>query len=258
MDALHQVRAVALTDYATVAASVGLDPVEMLSRAGLSAAQLADPETRLAATSVEELLEESAELSGCEDFAMRMAERRTFQSLGGITSILERRPTLREVVITTIRLKRQLNDVFELDIFDGTDRSFIRVSVLPQFGGRQATDLVTAMTHILLRGASGGGWAPLTVHLSHEAPEETGRFERFFNAPVQFAELTNGFECDRDALDHRCGGNPLMAAAELVSILEVQICALSQSRGSEEAANELSALLADVTNELRNITDGRE
>jgi hypothetical protein len=206
---------------------------------------------------VAQLLEDSAELSGCEDFAIRMAERRSFQSLGGLAAILERHTSLRGVVSTTRKLRRQLNDVFELDIVDGADQSFIQVSVLPHFAGRQATDLVTAMTHVLLRGASNGGWTPLAVYLNHQAPKEGARFERFFGAPVEFGTLTNGFHCDRQTLDRAWGGNPLVAAAELVSILEERIANLSQASASLEEVNDLKALLAEVAAEIGNIADSK-
>lgn len=219
---------------------------------------LAEPETRLAATPVAKLLEDSAKLSGCEDFAIRLAERRTFRSLGGIAPILERRTSLREVVSTTVKLKRQLNDVFDLQIIDDPCRSFIQVGVLPQFGGRQATDLVAAITHILLRGASRDGWRPLGVHLNHETPKNTARFDRFFGAPVKFGQPTNGFQCERNALDRPWAGNALVAAAELVLVLEARIGRLALSPGSDEAVGELKALLADVAAEIRHIADRRD
>lgn len=258
MEALHQVRAVALTDYARVAASVGLDPLKMLAAAGLTPDALAEPETRIAATTVVKLLEDSADQSGCDDFGLRMAERRTYESLGPTAPVFERLSSLREVVATAVKLKRQLNDIFELEIVDAADRSFVLVSILPQFAQIQVTDLMTAMAHVLFQGASRGGWTPIVVLLDHDAPKKTDRFERFFGAPVKFGQTKNGFECEREALDRPWAGNPLAAAAELVSILEAQISHLSGRLGTGEAINELKTLLLEIATHLRNITDGRD
>jgi hypothetical protein len=254
--ALHEVRAVALTDYSTIASSVGLDPLAMLEAAGLTAAMLADPETRLPATAVAGLLEQSALAAGCEDFALRIARCRTYESLGGVAPILERLGCIREIIATTMKLRRQLNDVFSLDIVEHASPCLIVVHVLPQFGTTQARILTVAVTHILLRGATRGGWTPLAVHFRHRAPTDRSEFERFFRAPLHFSSRFDGFECTPETLDRPYGGNPLVAAADIALMIQAQLDRASPGTVPPEIAKELEDLLKEIRTEIGKITDG--
>jgi len=74
---MHQMRAVSLSSYLEVAASVGLDGQRLLRQAGISPETLADPEQRLPARVAIGLVDRSAELSGCESFGLQMAAART-------------------------------------------------------------------------------------------------------------------------------------------------------------------------------------
>lgn len=71
-----QVRSVTLADYLRVSRSVGLDPYEMLREVDIDARLLDVPETRLPASAVVRLLEDSAGRSGMESFGLLLAEAR--------------------------------------------------------------------------------------------------------------------------------------------------------------------------------------
>lgn len=62
---LRQMRAATLTSFGEVARFVGLDPFELMRDLGIKPADLEDPENRIAARLVINLLEESAKRSGC-------------------------------------------------------------------------------------------------------------------------------------------------------------------------------------------------
>src|SRR6186713_777601 len=95
---MHQMRAVTLTGYLEVAARVGLDGARMLRQSGIQPELLSSPETRVPANAVIDLVERSAELSGCENFGLLMAETRSFADLGPLALLLERLPNLREIM----------------------------------------------------------------------------------------------------------------------------------------------------------------
>ena len=200
MVALHQARAVSLTGYIEVARFVGLDPYAMLLSVGLHPTMLEDPEARISGNQLVQLLGESARRSGCESFGLLMAECRTFESLGAIALLLEQLGSIREALELTAHYRRHLNDLFFIEIEDG-DPALIRTALLPQFACQQATDLLVAMAHVMLAGASRQRWRPLAVHLRHPAPKDMTVFRRFFPAPVQFGSSFDGFECDAEALD---------------------------------------------------------
>lgn len=250
LKALHRVRAVALTDYAIVARAVGLDATAMLENFGLNSSMLADSEARLPAQSVAKLLEASARASRRDDFGVLMAKRRTFKSLGPIAKVLTRLGSLREIIDAASALRRQMNDVFELEIRDGEARAeSVVVKVLPQFAGSQALYLITAMTHVLLRGASHGAWKPKCVHFPTPRVSDPFKFELFFGAPVKFGEAICAFECERGTLDRQFRDDPLTAASELMSSIRDKLMRLEP--GDQPEVTELRTLLEHIQLQLR-------
>src|SRR5687768_11849275 len=71
---VSKVRAASLSHYLEVAESVGLDPLPPLRAAGISRAWLAVPDHSVPTDAVVNLLDASAAASGCESFALRMAQ----------------------------------------------------------------------------------------------------------------------------------------------------------------------------------------
>src|SRR6478672_4430317 len=105
---MARMRGAALTRYAEVANEVGLDPRAMLRRLGIDSRVLAEPERRVPAESVLDLLELSAEVSGCETFGLRMALGRRLPDYGPISLVLAHQKTLREALRVLVRYQRML------------------------------------------------------------------------------------------------------------------------------------------------------
>jgi AraC-like DNA-binding protein len=207
---MHQIRAVTLSGYLEVAAATGLDGAAMLRRAGLSQEALRDPEYRVPAIAAVRLIERSAAESGREDFGLLMAERRSFASLGPVAMLLERLPNLREIVRTTIAFQRHFNDIVEFALEDSGDACLIRLDLSPGYIGPRSVDLLVGVVARMLSGATGGSWGPEAVHLKHAAPHNPAPWRRFFGAPVEFADVFNGFSTSREAI---LRPNPLVDAA---------------------------------------------
>ncbi|HEU4652162.1 MAG TPA: AraC family transcriptional regulator ligand-binding domain-containing protein, partial [Croceibacterium sp.] len=169
---MHQMRAVTLSGYIEVAHAVGLDGARMLRQAGIAQESLDDPENRLPAGAVVRLLDRSAEESGCENFGLLMAERRTFASLGPVSLLLERLPNLRAVVRTSIVFQRHLNDVVSISLEDDGDTCLIKLDLWPEYWGAQMIDLLVGIAYQVLSGASGRRWKPDCVHTIRKAPED--------------------------------------------------------------------------------------
>jgi Arabinose-binding domain of AraC transcription regulator, N-term len=98
------IRSASLVDYPEVARSSGLDPYKMLERVGLPRSCLRNPDLRISADAVAELLEASASAAGAEDFALRLAQRRGLSNLGQLASIVREQPTVRKVLIQYLGL----------------------------------------------------------------------------------------------------------------------------------------------------------
>lgn len=193
-------RAATLTGYIEVARFVGLDPFAMLAEAGIAPDFLSDPEHRHAAGSIVSLLELSAQRSGCESFGLLLAQSRSFSELGPLSLLLERLPTVRDVVAALSSYRRHFNDIVNI-VLEDDEPSVIRVEILPEFAGTQTVDFTVARLYRILFGASGGRWVPLCLHLVRTAPAVDCEFRRFFPFERGFADLFSGFSCTSASLD---------------------------------------------------------
>jgi len=197
------VRAVSLSCYIEVASFLGLDAYEMLRGAQLTPQMIADPESRIPARSVCNLLEDSARASSCMTFGLAMAECRTFASLGPLSLLLEHLGSAREIIEALTEYRRHLNDVIILGVDDSDSEEFIRVELLADFATPQAADLAIGVAYVALRGASRFRWQPLEIHFSHVAPDDRAPYERVFGVPVIFGSEFNGFMSSRKSMETR-------------------------------------------------------
>lgn len=197
---LPQIRAVTLTSYSEVASHVGVDPYQLLKHAHLTPEMIAEPENRIPAQAVCELLEESARASNCPTFGLAMAESRTFASLGPLSLLLEHLGSIAEVIDALTEFRRHLNDVIILGVEEDEGEPVLRVELVANYATPQTADLALGVAYVALRGASRFRWHPLEVHFTHPAPEDFTRFNRFFAVPVCFASTFNGFSCSQDSM----------------------------------------------------------
>ncbi|MFT4027457.1 MAG: AraC family transcriptional regulator [Novosphingobium sp.] len=198
---MHELRAGMLTSYLEVAESAGLDGYWMLRHAGIPPAALTDPETRVPAQSVVRLFEKSAQRSGCDNFGLLLAERRSFASLGPIALLLDRLGTVREMMHALIAFRRHMNDIITVDLEDDGETGLIRLGFMPDYAKVQVTDFAIALGYRVLTGASHGAWAPAAVHLTRPAPEDLTAWRRYFPMRIEFGSLFDGFTCASAALD---------------------------------------------------------
>lgn len=209
---MHEIRAATLSVYLDVANQVGLDGYWMLRHAGIPASSLENPDNRLPAAIVVRLLEQSARRTGREDFGLLMAESRNFASLGPIALLLDRLANIREVIGALGRYRRLMNDIVMIDLEEAGETALIKIGFIPEFAKVQMSDFAVALGCNVLSGASRGNWRPGTVHLTRQLPSDPTPWRRFFQAPVEFDSLFNGFACPASALDiANPNADPLMA-----------------------------------------------
>jgi AraC-like DNA-binding protein len=190
---MHQMRAVTLTGYLEVAASVGLDGPRMMRQAGIAPEALSNPETRLPANAIIDLVERSAELSGCENFGLLMAETRSFADLGPLALLLERLPNVREIMRAASDFQRHMNDVLTPSVEDVGDACLIRLDFEPGFWSVQMFDHAVGAGYRILTAATDGVWKPDCAHLVHKAPADLAPWRRVVPVPVEFDASFNGF-----------------------------------------------------------------
>ncbi len=197
------VRAAALSGYAEVSRALGVDPQALLKRAGLDIGHLAPQDRWIPGAAVAQVLELSAALSGCEDFALRMVERRRFANLGPISLVVREEPDVRSALALLVRYEHMINEVLRLRLVEDDGLATVRVSLdfSEAVEARQATELAVGVTHRVLRGLLPERWRPIAVYFAHRAPAEVSTHCRLFGPVVEFDREFNGivfFAADLD------------------------------------------------------------
>lgn len=200
---IHLVRSASLNGYTDLMRSLGWDPLPLLSRAGITMRSLEDPENRLSAEAVSALLEDSALVTGAEDFALRLAARRTLANLGPISLILKEEPTPRMALDTLCRYLRLLNASLITELIPTGETVTIREVMLvrPANSMRQSMELAVAVMYRILLELIGPQWRPLQVCFDHRAPRDITPHKHFFGPTVAFNQDFNGIVCAKSELD---------------------------------------------------------
>ena len=176
------IRCASLDGFVELAQSLGLDPARQVARAGLDMADLAAPEKWIPAAAAAWLLEMSAEDSGCEDFSLRLSERRRLAMLGPLSVVLREEPDLRSALLLLIRYEYSYNEAISLQLAEANGLATIRVWL--GFGEpaptRQGLELAVASLLGVIRLLVRADWQAQAVCFSHSAPERLGTHRRLF------------------------------------------------------------------------------
>ena len=209
-----------MTHYAEVARNVGLDPQRMLREVGLTLALLDDPDRRVPFASVVRLLENSARMSGCATFGLRMAESRQLSDFGAVSLLLSHQCTLRDALKVAIEYQHLLNESLALHISEEAgDTVILREEVVTEYAdgeSRQAMELALAILFRMCAALLGANWRPYSVNFTSEAPADLQPFARLFGRTfgcrLEFGSEFNGVVCSTADLDRpNPSADPTMA-----------------------------------------------
>ncbi len=207
------IRSASLTHYAELARACGLDPLRMVAEAGLPSDCLREPDLKIPADAVRELLERSAQRSGLETFGLRLAETRRLSNLGPLALLVREEATLRGALDALARYGALHNQALFLHIEEVGTQVVLRQEMVVGRGVpmRQSTELALGVFFRLLRVLLGPGWTPRRVCFTHTAPADRSVHERLFGPRVEFSHDFNGIVCtagDLDALNP--GADPVI------------------------------------------------
>ncbi|MFJ4291818.1 AraC family transcriptional regulator ligand-binding domain-containing protein [Cupriavidus sp. NPDC089707] len=191
------VRSASLTNYAALASAAGLDPVAMLESVGLDPACLHNPDLKISGTATGMLLEKSAQLSGWQDFGLRLAETRQFPVLGPLALLVREQATLRQAMEVLMRYMQLHNESLHLWLQEDGLTVQIQLEYLGRGSSpvRQAMELSMAMLFRLLKQALPENWRARSICFMHCAPSDTRAARRVFSQPVQYGADFNGIVC---------------------------------------------------------------
>ena len=191
------IRSASLHGYADLVKSLGHDPAVLVRAAGLSARLLDDPETLIPIHAVRELLEVAARTTGTQDFALRLAARRSLSHLGPISLVLQQEPTPRQALDTLCRYLKLLSAGMFVRIEDAGSGVLVRQDLVPIAGMamRQSMELAVGVMFRVLRELIGAQWRPQQVSFVHRAPADASAHRAFFGVTPLFDQPFNGMVC---------------------------------------------------------------
>ena len=198
-----QVRMAALTGYIDVSRALGVDPAELLKRVGLDIGYFTTQDRWIPSGAVARLLEISAAASGCEDFGVRMAERRRFANLGPISLVLREEPDVRSALALLIRYQHTFNEALHMRLTEENGLATVRayLDFGEQVEHRQSIELSVGALHQVLRSLLPERWQPAAVYFAHRAPAQTSVHCHLFGPVVEWGREFDGivfFAADLD------------------------------------------------------------
>ena len=203
--ALELVRAAVLSGYTTVAHELGLDYPRLLKKAGLTPSVLSHPEQLISAGAAIHLLEESARLSSCPTFGLKMALQRDVADMGMISVLMALQPSLGNVIRIVDYYRGFLVPIIALDVERHGDIAVIVLDLIlsPTEPHRQATELLLGTAALAARAVMGEQWAPESVHFAYPKPSNSDliEYQRMFRSELEFNANLNGLTVTRVDLD---------------------------------------------------------
>ncbi|OTG91186.1 AraC family transcriptional regulator [Acinetobacter sp. ANC 3832] len=195
--------AAVLKNYLDVSQQLDVNAHHLLSSVGLNLTQLNDTKQRIPVDKAIDLLEQSAQISGCEVFGLRMAEQRQLSDFGEISLLLSYQHTLRDALQTIVRYRNLLNNALAIYIEEVGNTVIIREEVVTTASvySRQSTELALGITHRLCAALLSQKWKPLSIHFTHSAPSDLAAHKRFFGCSLEFGSEFNGIVCTATDLD---------------------------------------------------------
>ena len=201
MRKLH--RSACLTNYAELAQAFHLFPLEQLRRVNINPACLTNPDTTVPGSALIQLLENSTQAAGVENFGLRMAEERRISNLGPLAVVLRSQPTMRKA-LEAMRDYAHLQAEEVTLFFEEKDGVLIiheeLMSERPE-PMRQATELSLGVLFRTLRVLLGDEWRPSAVCFRHPAPRDLSVHRRVFDTRLQFNSNIDGIICRAANLD---------------------------------------------------------
>lgn len=190
------VRAAALTGFRALCRSYGLDAAPILREVGLPTRAEDQPDLRVPAEALNRALESAAELSGAEDFGLRLAQLRGFSNLGPVTVLARDEPDMRSALDVFIAYLPLHNEALDVTLTMEGDIAILSCAIATPGSKVQATDVAVAMLHRILRQLLGGDWAPQMVCLERLPPVRAAHFQRVLGRRIEFAQDFSGIVFD--------------------------------------------------------------
>ena len=201
-------RSASLTNYAAMAQAAGLNALEMLREVGIDHECLKDPDLRVPSEAIGQLLENSAERSGWQDFGVRLAESRPFLVLGPLAFLVREQSNVRASLQMLAGYMHLHNESLQLWLEEDAQQARLCFDhVGRRSPTRQSLGLSITVVYRFLKQALPEGWEPDRVCFMHEAPRDLRAIRRVFSNRASYGEAINGIVLKRADLERPLSTN---------------------------------------------------
>ncbi|CAG4883699.1 Transcriptional regulator, AraC family [Georgfuchsia toluolica] len=216
-------RSACLTNYEEVAKALHISPLEQLRRVNINSACLTNPDIKIPVSAFIQLMENSAQAAGVENFGLRMAEGRKLSNLGPLAVVLRSQSTMRKA-LEALRNYSHLQAEAVSFLFEENDGILIiREELMPDRPEpiRQATELSLGVLYRALHVLLGDEWRPSAVCFRHPPPNDMSVHRRVFDSRLQFNSNIDGIICRASNLDDPLPNYDPETARYLQKLLDV-------------------------------------
>ena len=180
----------------------GADPGNVLRRAGLEPDAFSDPDNALPYSALGRLIGECVRATGREDFGLCVGARMGATAIGLTGLVSLHAPTVRDA-LEVIAAGLKTSDTGGALVLEtrGAEACARYVITAPDVeGADQIVDGAVAILVNTLRAVCGPAWRASRVSLTRDPPRSKAPFNRFFDAPVEFAAPLAGVTFDAATL----------------------------------------------------------
>jgi AraC-like DNA-binding protein len=198
------IRSTLLAGYSQLTKSLGGQPQRLMRASGINPRVETDEDSYISFAALCDLLERTADATGCESFGLRLSEAQGIVSLGPLGFAMQNCATLREAIAEW----HQFQSIHLQGAHSEINRAGARahwtfhVDEPGRLGTRQKVAQSVGLACNVFRVLLGPAWRPDSVHFMQSAPADTTDFRRVFQAPVLFGQEADRITLPQGALEH--------------------------------------------------------
>lgn len=201
------VRSSGVIGYSALMRTLGVDPKPLLRKHNLPLNLGEDEGVLVPVRAIVELEEESALITGCPDFGLRLAATEDIRVLGPLAAAIQNAGTVREALETTSKYLFVHSPALKLTaiptsfLVPGAIELRIE-TVLPDLGpDRQVGDQCLGVVHRIATFLAGASYGLRAVALPHAPIADLNVYRRFFGVPVHTQQEHGGLHVMPEAMD---------------------------------------------------------
>ncbi len=187
-------RSAILACFPEVILGLGHDPLALLKRAGIAPQQLQDTDATISHASFVSLLEEAAQVTGCNHLGLLLGEGASLQNIGLLGLLARSSATLGEALEGVIKHLKIHSTGISRELHSDGGISYVAcILESPEMAKSiQAIQMSVALTWKLSQLLTPKKKLPTAIHFTFSEPPNKIFYSRFFNTKVLFNMEFNG------------------------------------------------------------------